>query len=115
MALVLIVDDEFLVRLNAIDIAERAGHAVLNAANAVDALRILEGRSDIEIVFSDVTMPGGIDGISLVGMIRSRWPTVRPILTSGKSLPSGTPLPAGVQFLPKPYTSNELGEVLASA
>ena len=115
MALVLVVDDEFLIRSVTVDMAERAGHTVLDAANAADAVQILESREDIEIVFSDVMLPGALDGISLVGMIRIRWPSIRAILTSGKACAAGREVPNGISFLPKPYTFEALTRVLANA
>jgi two-component system, response regulator PdtaR len=115
MALVLVVDDEALVRMNAVDMIEHAGHQVIEAANADEAIRILESRFDIEIVFSDVTMPGSMDGLRLLHLIRHRWPPIRLILASGKSLPEGAKPPEGSVFLCKPYDLGDVTGALARA
>ncbi|HEY3637147.1 MAG TPA: response regulator [Rhizomicrobium sp.] len=111
----LIVEDEFLIRMGAVDIARRAGHETLEAANADEAIRILESRNDIEIVLSDVQMPGTMDGVRLLQVIRDRWPPIRLILTSGKVLTEVANLPKGSVFLPKPYNYEELSEAFAKA
>src|ERR1700761_5755520 len=80
VAVVLIVEDEALIRLNAMDFATDAGHEAIEAANADDAIRLLESRNDIDIVFSDVSMPGSMDGLRLIQLIRNRWPPIRLIL-----------------------------------
>ena len=115
MALVLVVDDEALVRMNAVDMIEQAGHQVVEAANADEAIRILESRSDIEIVFSDVSMPGSMDGVRLLQVTRDRWPPVRLILSSGKALPVGAVIPPGGVFVPKPYAYEDVVVALARA
>ena len=115
MALVLVVDDEALVRMNAVDMMEQAGHNVIEAANADEAIRHLESRTDIEIVFSDVTMPGSMDGLRLLQVIRDRWPPIRLILVSGKTLPEGSNPPAGSVFLRKPYDFGDVTSALERA
>jgi CheY-like chemotaxis protein len=95
MAIVLVVDDEPLIRMNAVNLAEQAGFIVLEAANADEAIKILTGRDDIYAVFSDVQMPGSMDGVRLLKLIRDRWPPVRLVLTSGKTLPDNADLPQG--------------------
>ena len=82
--LVLIVEDEALVRWNAVAIVEEAGFDVVEAANAIEAISILEKRLDIRAVFTDVQMPGAIDGLRLVHVIRSRWPPIKIVATSGR-------------------------------
>ena len=72
---VLVVEDEPLLRLFATDMIEEAGFEVLQAPNASAALMTLEERLDVRVVFTDVNMPGGIDGIMLAICIRRRWPT----------------------------------------
>ena len=112
MAVVLIVEDEFLIRIMAADFARDAGHEAIEAANADEAIRILEGRTDIEIVFSDVSMPGTMDGVRLMQMIRNRWPPIRLILTSAKSLRQDAGVPQGTFFVPKPYGFEDLSRAL---
>ena len=80
---VLIVEDEALVRLSARAEIEAAGFKVYEANNADEAIRILEANSDIELVFTDVDMPGSMDGVKLAHYVRTRWPPVKIIVTSG--------------------------------
>jgi CheY-like chemotaxis protein len=98
---VLVVEDEALVRLNAVDMVEAAGFEVLSASNADDAIQILETRDDIRAVFTDVQMPGSMDGLGLMRLIKDRWPTIATLVTSGKT--RTTDLPSGVRFFTKPY------------
>jgi DNA-binding NtrC family response regulator len=110
--IVLVVEDEPLLRLFATDLIEDAGFEVVQAANASDAVAILETRTDIKIVFTDVDMPGGIDGIKLAACIRDRWPPIEIIITSGKPWPRGVTLPHDAVFLPKPYRSDRVLETI---
>lgn len=115
MALLLVVDDESLVRLTAAEMAEELGYEVLEAKNADEAIRILESRGDIKVVFSDVQMPGTMDGLRLASLVRDRWPPIRLILTSGKALPAGEALPEDCTFIPKPYSLENLTDALRKA
>jgi CheY-like chemotaxis protein len=109
---VLVVEDEGLIRSSAVDMVEDAGFATLVASNADEAIRILESRNDIRAVFTDVQMPGSMDGLKLARMVRSRWPPVALIVTSGQMQPLETDLPEGGRFLPKPYEASELAATL---
>jgi len=113
MARVLVVDDEALVRMNAVDMVEEAGHDTIEATNADDAIRILESRADIDCVFSDVGMPGSMDGLRLLQLVHERWPTIHLILASGKDLPAGATVPDDGVFLPKPYDYGDVTGALA--
>ena len=104
----LIVEDEFLVRIVAVQIAEEAGFGVLQAADADEAIRVLQGRSDIRVVLTDIDMPGSMDGLELAQAIRHRWPPIDVVLTSGKMRPAADELPERSHFLPKPYDASEL-------
>lgn len=115
MAIVLIVDDEPLVRMNAVDIVEESGHETIEAANADEAIRILESRTDVDFVFSDVSMPGSMDGLRLLQVVHARWPTIHLILASGKDLPAGATVPDDGVFLPKPYDYGDVTGALARA
>lgn len=106
--IVLIVEDEPLLRLLAVDMVADAGFTALEAANSTEAVRILEARGDIQIVFTDVNMPQGIDGLDLATCIRERWPSIEIIITSGKPFPSDTPLPARSVFYTKPYRQAQI-------
>jgi len=106
--IVLVVEDEPLLRLFAAQVVEDAGYEPLEAANAAEAIAILESRPDIRIVFTDIDMPGGLDGMKLAACIRDRWPPIKIIITSGKPLPPRTVMPAEMVFFPKPYRQDRV-------
>jgi CheY-like chemotaxis protein len=105
---VLVVEDEPLIRLFALEMIEDAGFEVLEAANASAALMTLEERCDIRVVFTDVDMPGSMDGIMLAIRIRSRWPDVQIIITSGRPWPEEAVVPADIPFFSKPYRQDRV-------
>jgi CheY-like chemotaxis protein len=101
--IVLIVEDEPILRISAIDMVEEAGFEALEAADATEAIQILEARRDIRIVFADIQMPRGIDGMKLAALIRNRWPPIEIILTSGHVDAANVDLPPRGLFFSKPY------------
>jgi len=109
---VLIVEDEFLLRMDAVDMIAAAGFEVVEAANADDAIEILESRPDITVVFTDIQMPGSMDGLKLARAVRGRWPPIKIIATSGHVHIGEIDLPEGGRFLPKPYSSEQVTGVL---
>ena len=111
--LVLIVEDEPLIRWNAETALAQAGFAVLSAASADEALVLLESRSDIGVVFSDVAMPGSHDGATLVVLVRMRWPPIGIVLTSGHDRHLPTSLTERARFISKPYRDIDLVEAIA--
>lgn len=100
---VLVVEDEPILRMAALDMVEDAGFETIAATDATDATRILETRPDIRIVFTDVDMPRGMDGLKLAALIRERWPPIHVIVTSGKVEISRMKLPVDCVFFGKPY------------
>jgi CheY-like chemotaxis protein len=100
---ILVVEDEAIIRMGAVQMLEGAGFTVVEASNAHDALAILENRHDIRAVFTDVNMPGTLDGLRLARMVRGRWPPIHLIVTSGLLSPNDDDLPPGGRFVPKPY------------
>jgi two-component system, response regulator PdtaR len=105
---ILVVEDEVLVRAAAADHLRRAGYAVLEASNADEALRLLQKMS-IDVLFSDIAMPGSMDGLGLIGWLRSHRPHVKTIVTSGSQQPT-----AGFgMFLSKPYRLVDLDFCIA--
>jgi two-component system, response regulator PdtaR len=113
--LVLVVEDEGLVRMNAVAMIEEAGFSVLEASDADDAIRILETRRDITVIFTDIEMPGSMNGIKLAHAVRDRWPPIKIIATSGHYGFREGDLPTGGRFLPKPYTLPQISEALREA
>jgi CheY-like chemotaxis protein len=109
---VLVVEDEFLLRMDAVDMIAGAGFEVVEAANADQAIEILEARRDITVVFTDIQMPGSMDGLRLVRAIRGRWPPIKIVATSGRANVAETDLPEGGRFLPKPYSPLQVTVVL---
>ena len=108
---VLIVEDEFLIRMDAADMVRSAGFDIVEAANADEAILILEDRPDITVVFTDVQMPGSMDGLKLATAIRDRWPPIKIVATSGNDRVT-VDLPAGSRFLRKPYSAREIAGTL---
>src|SRR6266403_512340 len=109
---VLVVEDEPLVRLHAVALVQDAGFEAVEASNADEAIAILEARKDIRIVFTDIHMPGSMDGLKLAHAIRHRWPPIELILTSGHFNVSDDEIPERGRFLPKPYSDQEIISVL---
>ena len=109
---VLVVEDEFLLRIDAADMIAASGFEVIVAANADEAIEILEARRDITVVFTDIQMPGSMDGLKLARAVRGRWPLIKIVATSGHVGVRETDLPEGGRFLPKPYSSTEVTGML---
>ncbi|HYD04522.1 MAG TPA: response regulator [Reyranella sp.] len=114
-AVVLVVEDEAFVRLDAIDTLTSAGYRVIDAANADEAISILESRRDIRVVVTDIQMPGSMDGLKLAATIRNRWPPIALIVTSGRVFVEPHDLPERGRFLPKPYSGARLVEAIQAA
>jgi two-component system, response regulator PdtaR len=109
---VLIVEDEALVRLTAVGMIEEAGFEALEATNADEAILLLEARRDITVVFTDIEMPGSMDGLRLAETVRGRWPPIKIIATSGRYVVRDGDLPSGGLFLAKPYSSDQISSAL---
>lgn len=109
---VLVVEDEPLIRICAVDLVESLGFETIEAASADDAIAILEQRSDISIVFTDIHMAGSMDGLELAAYVRNRWPPVSFIVVSGEQKPEASELPEGAYFFSKPYDASAVGEAL---
>ena len=105
---VLVVEDDFLNRLHAVNLVEDAGYIAVEASDADEAITILEARKDIRIVFTDIDMPGSMDGLKLAHTIRERWPPIELILTSGHFDIRNDEIPERGRFFPKPYRDQEI-------
>ncbi len=110
--LVLIVEDECLIRTYAAETIRDAGFEVIEASNADEAIVLLESRKDIRVVFTDVQMAGSMDGLKLAHAVRDRWPPVQIIATSGHYAFQNGDLPTGTIFLPKPYSPHNIASAL---
>lgn len=107
-AVVLVVEDSPLILMSALELVTTAGFEGVGAANADEAIAILEARADIRLVFTDVQMPGTMDGVKLAHYIRERWPPIQLIVASGRSIREESELPAGSRFFSKPYDDHTI-------
>jgi CheY-like chemotaxis protein len=112
-AVVLVVEDSAIIRMCAVDLVMSAGYEALEASDADQAILILESRADIDLVFTDVQMPGTMDGIKLAHHIRNRWPPVKLIVASGKAIIAESSLPEGSRFFAKPYEEHVIAGAMA--
>lgn len=110
--IVLVVEDDPLLRMMAADLVEQAGFDALEAADADEAVLILENRTDIRIVFTDIDMPGSMNGMLLAAAIRDRWPPIDIIITSGHVKAGEIVLPERSVFFAKPYDSMKVTQTL---
>lgn len=109
---VLIVEDEFVVRIGTRAAVEMAGFDALEASDADEAIAILAARDDIRLIFTDIHMPGSMDGLKLAHFVRDRWPPVKVVATSGHARIADSELPEGARFVPKPYSAAEITATL---
>src|SRR3954467_9589348 len=105
---VLVVEDEMVLRMRAADIVEDAGFSAVEAVNADEAIAILESRSDIAVLFTDIQMPGSMDGLKLAHAVHTRWPDIKIVLVSGQVKPSDAERPAESRFFGKPLTVEQM-------
>jgi len=108
---VLVVEDEPLLRLSIVAELEDHGFLVLEASNADDAIVAIERHPEISLVFTDIDMPGTMDGLRLAAFVRDRWPPIKIIVTSGHHVPDSSLLPDATPFMSKPY---DYGEVVST-
>ena len=101
---ILVVEDDVLVRMTCATLIEDAGYRVIEAPTADDALAILEKADRVELLFSDVDMPGSMDGLELAEIVHRRWPDIRLLLTSGHHQLGAGKIPDDGEFMPKPYS-----------
>ena len=100
---VLVVEDEAIVRMSIVEELEEAGFEVFEAANAAKAIEVLIANNRIEVMFTDIDMPGGVDGLKLAASVRDRWPPIKIIVTSGHRKVNVDALPVEARFMLKPY------------
>ena len=105
---VLVVEDEMVLRMRAVDIVEDAGFKPIEAANAEQAIAILESRSDISLLLTDIQMPGTMDGLKLAHAVHDRWPAIKIILVSGQLRPADSDKPIDSRFFGKPLEIEEM-------
>jgi CheY-like chemotaxis protein len=107
-SVVLIVEDEMLLRMRAVDMVEDAGFTPVEAVDADEAVAILESRSDVALLFTDIQIPGIMDGLKLAHAVHERWPPIKIILVSGQLRPASIDIPADSRFFGKPLEAKEM-------
>jgi CheY-like chemotaxis protein len=105
---VLVVEDEMLLRMRVVDMVEDAGYIPVEAVDADEAMAVLQSRSDIALLFTDVQMPGSMNGLQLAHAVHERWPPIKIILASGQLKLSGSDIPQNSRFFGKPLKSDEM-------
>src|ERR1700730_12746736 len=105
---ILIVEDDFFLRMNAAEMIQDAGFDIVEAGDADEAIAILEARPDIHVVFTDIQRPGAMAGLKLARFVRGRWPPIKIVATSGFVSVRKDDLPEGSRFVPKPYRAEQI-------
>ena len=106
--IILVVEDEMVLRMRAVDIVEDAGFVPIEAVSADQAIQILESRDDISLLFTDIRMPGSMDGLKLAHAVHTRWPHIKIILVSGQIAVSDADKPSDSKFFPKPLEIKQM-------
>jgi len=101
---ILVVEDEALVRLASVAMLEDAGFHMIGAVNGDQALELHAADSDVQLLFTDVNMPGTINGLALARKVRERWPHIGIMVATANRVPQSEDLPAGSRFEQKPYS-----------
>lgn len=109
---ILVVEDEVLIRMSAVDFLQDIGFDALEASNAPDAYAIFSRRSDIAAVFTDIGMAGAFDGLAFARKVHDKRPDIFVLVTSGRQLPLSPPFPTDCVFLPKPYSPSAVALAL---
>jgi len=111
-ATVLVVDDEAFVRMDLVDTLKAAGYRTREASCAAEAVEILEQDPQIRVVFTDIQMPGSMDGLALSHYVRERWPPTVIVICSGNRTPAQEELPSDANFMAKPFGRHEMSRIL---
>jgi len=111
---ILVVEDECLLNIIASDDLRSAGYDVVSAYDADEAIDILQHRSDIGTLLTDIEMPGSMDGLGLAAAVHDKWPPVHIIITSGKAEPQCSEMPQDSRFVPKPWLVRDVVNVIRS-
>jgi CheY-like chemotaxis protein len=114
LPVVLIVEDEPLLRMLAVEAVEEAGFVALEACDADEAVALLESHPDISVLFTDVNMPRSMDGLKLAHAVRDRWPPIKILVVSGEVRLQQSELPSNSCFVEKPYRTAAMVEELHS-
>jgi CheY-like chemotaxis protein len=105
---VLVVEDEMMLRMRVVDMVNDAGYISVEAVDADEAMAILQSRCDIALLLTDVQMPGSMNGLQLAHTVHERWPPIKIILASGQLKLSGSDIPQDSRFFGKPLKSDQI-------
>ena len=111
---VLVVEDEPITRMDVVEQLEEAGFRVFEAPDADRAIKILETNPAIRVLFTDIDMPGSMDGLKLAAAVRDSWPPIRIVVASGLRKINMDALPDNSRFFSKPYNVNEIAATMRS-
>jgi CheY-like chemotaxis protein len=109
---ILVVEDETLVRMFLTDFLDDAGFKVFEAVNADEALTVLQARPDVQAVVTDIEMPGSMNGLELTRTVKERWPGVGVVISSGRQRPGPDDISDKVAFVSKPYLPDTIVQVI---
>jgi two-component system, response regulator PdtaR len=112
MTSVLIVEDDILTNEYLEFILQQAGYEVVSATSADEATALLEDRDDVQIIVTDINLPGTMNGLKLAAAVRARWPAINIIIVTGYGAPRGDEIPPGSVFVPKPYNARKMIEAV---
>jgi two-component system, response regulator PdtaR len=109
---ILVAEDDVLLRLSASELLAESGYTVVEADSAEEALKMMEARNDARLLFTDIQMPPGCDGLELARQVHKRWPNVLLVITLGQVQPTKAEIADHGRFIRKPYRAKELlGEI----
>lgn len=111
---ILVVEDEVLIRMGATALVEDLGYDYFEASSADEAIELLEQHPEITIIFTDIEMAGSMDGLQLAAFVRRRWPPVQFIIVSGNHAAVASEMPKGAVFFRKPYSNAAIGEAISA-
>ena len=110
---VVVAEDESLTRAVAVELLNDQGFVTFEAEHAADALKICELRADVvDVLFTDIRMPGRMDGLELAHRVREQWPWISVVVVSGNLVVDADELPTGARFLPKPYEMQRVVDLI---
>jgi CheY-like chemotaxis protein len=109
---ILVTEDDDLLRLYTSELLEDSGYTVVEADNAEEALKVMEVRKDVRLLFTDIQMPPGCDGLELARQVHERWPKVLLLITSRQIVPAKSEIADDGRFIRKPYRAKDLLEQL---
>ena len=112
--MLIVVEDDLLLSLDISEALKDEGYDVIAVGSADDAIKVLESHNDIHTIFTDIDVPGSMDGLKLAAAVRDRWPPVNIIVTTGMRAPRDDEMPANSMFIAKPYRSAEVLEAVRS-